>query len=475
MKKPGHKDQTDILRKLPPIDTLLQTSSAIDIKKESGARQLTFLARTATELLRAELLLGEKADDREELLRRAEIHIRQAWAHQRSLRIHRLINATGVIIHTNLGRAPLSEKAKDALINEASGYCNLEYNIRNGKRAKRGAGAEFLLAQLTGAESALIVNNCAAAALLVLTALGNGGEAIISRGELVEIGGDFRVPDVMEQSGTRLVEVGTTNRTKLADYEEAITENTRLLLKVHPSNYRIIGFTETPGISSLSKLAKESDVLFYEDAGSGALIDLSDFGLSDEPLISRSIAEGADVVTFSGDKLLGGPQAGLIVGREDVIRRIRKHPLYRALRVSKLTYAALEATFDSFITETALENIPVLKMLSLTREQLRERAEDLVSRLRERLGDNSYLDFELMTGRSVIGGGSAPAVKPETCLIAISGKDTSAAQLDQHLRSSQPGVISRIIDDRVVLDLRTVSEEEEPQIIEVLAKLDRNI
>lgn len=471
MKNADTKFNIEVLKLLPSIDTLLQTPSALAIREESGAKKLTNLARTATDLLRAEVQLDGSDCDRENLLDRAETHLRRAWEYQKSKRIHRLINATGVIIHTNLGRAPLSENTKKTLIDEASGYCNLEYDLGTGKRAKRGLRAENLLAELTGAESALIVNNCAAAAVLVLTALSKGGEAIVSRGELVEIGGDFRVPDVMEQSGADLVEVGTTNRTKLADYENAITENSRLIVKVHPSNYRIIGFTETPEISDLSELARKKNVLLYEDAGSGALIDLSEFGLSDEPLITRSIASGADVVTFSGDKLLGGPQAGLIVGGSEVIEKIRKHPLYRALRASKLIYAALEATLDSFSRENAFKEIPVLRMLSMSEARLRERTETFTKELKNKLGEGSNFDFEIIEGTSVVGGGSAPAVKPKTALLSISKNGWSAAQLEKELRLSNPGVITRILDDRVVIDLRTVSDDDEAYLLEVFTKL----
>ncbi|MEZ5346541.1 MAG: L-seryl-tRNA(Sec) selenium transferase [Pyrinomonadaceae bacterium] len=471
MKNANANAATEVLRLLPSIDTLLQTASAISIGSESGARQLTHLARETIERMRGELRSDNSVHDRESLLRIAESNLRSAWEIRKNHRLHRLINATGVIVHTNLGRAPLSEQAKKALINDSSGYCNLEYDIHTGKRARRGSRAEDLLAQLTGAEAALIVNNCAAAAVLVLTALCKGGEAVISRGELVEIGGDFRVPDVMDQSGADLIEVGTTNRTKLADYENALTENSRLILKVHPSNYRIVGFTETPEVSELSKLAKKHNIFLYEDAGSGVLTDLSEFGLSDEPLIKSSIEAGADVVTFSGDKLLGGPQAGLIAGRKEVIDRLRRHPLYRALRVSKLIYAALEATFDSFVREKALEEVPVLRMLSMSQNELLERTQMFAGKLKNTLGDGLVLELDVIEGDSVIGGGSAPAVKPKTSLLRVSKKGASAAELEKQLRLSNPGVISRILNDRVTIDLRTVSADEESELIEVFSKL----
>jgi len=354
---------------------------------------------------------------------------------------------------------------------QASRYCTLEYNVETGKRGKRGARAEHLLAELTGAESALIVNNCAAAAFLVLTALAKGGEVVISRGELVEIGGDFRVPDVMTQSGAILREVGTTNRTRVSDYERAIDENTRLILKVHPSNYRIIGFTATPTIAELAELAHRKEILLYEDAGSGAMFDLSEYGLTDEPIISQSIVAGADVVTFSGDKLLGGTQSGLIVGRRDVVEYIRKHPLYRALRVDKLIYAALEATLEAYRKETFLQEVPVLKMLSATNAEMMKRTADFADKLHERLANDSALKFEIVEGNSVVGGGSAPDVQPVTTLLALKHGKLSVSRLEEKLRTAKPPVITRILDEKVLLDLRTVSDAEESELLEILGSL----
>ncbi len=323
-----------------------------------------------------------------------------------------------------------------------------------------------MLTELSGAESAVIVNNCAAAAFLVLSVFAGGGEAIVSRGELVEIGGDFRIPDVMTQSGASLIEVGTTNRTRLADYERAIGENTKVVMRVHPSNYRIIGFTEKPSLAELAELCARKGVLLYEDAGSGAMIDLSEFGLGDEPEISRSISDGADIVTFSGDKLLGASQAGLIVGRRDRIDQIRKHPLYRALRVDKLTYAAVEATLDAYISETARETVPVLAMLSLTKEQVNERAQEFVRQLEQHVGSGQ---LELVDGESVVGGGSAPAVRLETKLIALRSSLISPEAIEQKLRESELPVIARIESQSVLIDLRTVEPSEESELLEIVA------
>jgi L-seryl-tRNA(Ser) seleniumtransferase len=391
----------EVLRFLPAIDTLLHSETAHKILPRTGAKHLTVLARTIIDELRREMrenIAGNTIDKEnyssEILLAKAEKNLENLWRGEQNASLRRVINATGVIIHTNLGRAPLSDTARRAIFENAGGYCNLEYNLETGKRGKRGGYAEELLAELTGAESALIVNNCAAACILVLTTLAKGGEAIISRGELVEIGGDFRIPDVMTESGAILREVGATNRTRLSDYEKAINENTRLIVKVHPSNYRIIGFTAMPSASQLAETAQRNDILFYEDAGSGALFDLSEYGLAEEPVISQSIAAGADVVTFSGDKLLGGVQSGFIVGRGEVIEKLRKHPLYRALRVDKLIYAAVEATLEVFRREKALEEIPVLRMLARTNAELRQRTERFAERLREKSNDRTLCNLK---------------------------------------------------------------------------------
>ncbi len=462
------------LRFLPSIDALLRSAEASKLLPETGAKHLTVLARSVIDALRREILedaLNSAETSRENLLAEAEKRLEHAWRIEQNTSLQRVINATGVIVHTNLGRAPLSENARKAVFEQASRYCNLEYNLETGKRGRRGARAEHLLAELTGAESALIVNNCAAAAFLVLTVLASGGEVVISRGEIVEIGGDFRVPDVLTQSGATLREVGTTNRTRASDYERAINENTRLLLKVHPSNYRIVGFTAAPNLTELADLAHRHNLLLYEDAGSGAMFDLAEYGLTDEPVISQSIVAGADIVTFSGDKLLGGVQSGLIVGRREIVERIRRHPLYRALRVDKLIYAALEAGFETFRHENFMQEIPVLRMLSMSPAELMKRTTAFADRLRENLGENSALKFEIEEGNSVIGGGSAPDAQPATTLLALQHAQISVSKLEEKLRASKPPVITRILEDKVLIDLRTVSESEESELLGVLAKL----
>ena len=395
-----------VLRNLPSVDELLRSRIATEISEKAGARHTAALCRDAIEQMRSEINApGGKENSKVNLVALAENRLEQAWQTERVSGINRVINATGVVIHTNLGRAPLSDDARRAVA-DAAGYCTLEYDLETGKRGRRGRRVESLLAELTGAEDVLIVNNCAAAAFFVLTVIASGGEVVISRGELVEIGGDFRVPDVLSQSGASLCEVGTTNRTKLADYEKAISDKTRLILRVHPSNYRIVGFTATPSVAELAELAHRRNLVLYEDIGSGALINMSGIGLIDEPVVSTSVADGADIVTFSGDKLLGGPQAGVIAGKSEFIERLRKHPLYRALRVDKLTYAALEATLDAYRRDAAEKEIPLLRMLSESKDEIAKRVEALVMRLREKVGKNSNLIFEMIDGMSAVGGGA---------------------------------------------------------------------
>jgi L-seryl-tRNA(Ser) seleniumtransferase len=374
--------------------------------------------------------------------------------------LRRVINATGVIIHTNLGRAPLARVAAERAAALASGYTNLEYDLERGARGRRDAHAERLICRLTGAEAAVVVNNNAAAALLVLAALASGREVIVSRGELVEIGGGFRVPDVMAQSGAVLREVGTTNRTRAADYAAAISEKTAIILRVHPSNFRIHGFTERPSLEDLAALGRKFGLPVAEDLGSGLFGDA--FGgaaaLSEEPDVRKTIAAGADLVMFSGDKLLGGPQAGIIAGSSALVSQVRTHPLMRALRVDKLTYAALEATLEEYAAGRAAATVPVAAMVAMRIEEIDRRARALASSLA------SVVRANVIDGQSTIGGGSAPGSAIPTRLVALAHPTLAAERLEERLRQHSTPVIARILDDRVVIDLRTVAAEDDATV-----------
>ncbi len=375
--------------------------------------------------------------------------------------LRRVINATGVILHTNLGRAPLGVNAAARIAALAAGYTNLEYDVQEGRRGRRDVHAERLLCGLTGASAAVVVNNNAAATLLVLTAMAAGREAIVSRGELVEIGGGFRVPDVMAQSGAVLREVGTTNRTRAADYAAAIGDRTALILRVHPSNFRIEGFTERPTLEELVALGRRFSIPVVEDIGSGYLEHSGGApALSDEPTVTGSVAAGADAVMFSGDKLLGGPQAGIIAGGESVVARVRTHPLMRALRVDKLTYAALEATLEEYSAGRAHLTVPVARMLALTTEQIEGRATALATLLTAQGFTATVID-----GESTVGGGSAPGSVLPTRLVAVTHPTLSATKIEAHIRSGDIPVIARIDNDRVLLDPRTIDAADDALVI----------
>ncbi len=462
--------KTATLRAIPSIDRLIRTDGAAEFRRRVGIQRLTAIARDVTEEMRTRAQSDVLIEDSKDALLAVAVQRLGEICRSESLAgLRRVINATGVILHTNLGRAPLSEAARTAVAQEAAGYCTLEYDPTTGSRGKRGSHTEELLTQLTGAEAALVVNNCASAALLILTVLAADGETILSRGELVEIGGDFRVPDVMANSGTRMIEVGTTNRTRLEDYRRAINDRTRLIMRVHPSNYRIIGFTAAPRLSKLASLAHDSGLLLYEDAGSGVLNDLSVYGLGDEPIISQSVIAGADVISFSGDKLLGATQSGLIVGRREIIDRLRQHSLYRALRIDKLCLAALEATLEAH-RRGAIEEIPVLRMLALTTDAIEKRARNVLDQLSES-GSSAGLAATIISGQSAIGGGSGPNVHPASALIGLKHRALNADDIEQKLRLFRVPVIARIADGLVLLDLRTVDEKEEPDLLLAIKSL----
>ncbi len=438
------------LRKLPSVDRLL---------KQDGVRAL--LPRYGHELTVS--AIQEALADAREAVKRGEACPEDTdWGEKVAMRLTSLlrpslcpvINATGVIIHTNLGRAPLSRASQEAMRTTGE-YSNLEYDVSTGERGSRYVHAEELLCRLTGAEAGLVVNNDAAAVLLILTALAKEREVVISRGELVEIGGGFRIPEVMGQSGARLVEVGTTNRTYLHDYEAAITQDTAMLLHVHASNFRLIGFVHQTPLIDLAALARARGVLAVDDLGSGALLDTTQLGLQHEPTVQESLAAGMDLVCFSGDKLLGGPQAGVIVGRGEPVAALKRHPLTRALRVSKTVLAGLQATLLHYLKEEAIREIPVWQMIAMTREEIDSRAQALAAWLRQ-----AEAPVEIVDGLSTIGGGSLPGETLPTRLVAL--RVEAPDDVARRLRLGSPPIIGRIEDDAFVLDLRTVPPAQDP-------------
>ncbi len=384
--------------------------------------------------------------------------------------LRKVVNATGIMLHTNLGRAVLAPAAVKAINEIAGGYSNLELDLATGERGTRYAHIEDLLSRLTGAEAGLVVNNNAAAVLLVLNTLAKGKEVIVSRGQLVEIGGSFRIPDVMAQSGAVLIEIGTTNKTHLRDYEQAVTSETALLLKVHTSNYRIIGFTSEVPASELVKLGRETGIPVYEDLGSGVLVDFSRYGVAHEPTVHESITAGVDIITCSGDKLFGGPQAGIIIGRRKIIDRLKRNPLLRALRIDKFTLAAMEATLRLYFDEAeAVREIPTLNMITATRAELSLRAKQLASGIRKRIG--AAAGVEIMQGFSQVGGGALPAEDIPTVLVSLSPSGIPVNELEEKLRQMEPPVLARIQKDRLLFDPRTMLAGDIGLVVSHLAKI----
>ncbi len=473
-----------LLRYVPSIDRLLARPAAAVAAATFGRERARDLLRDIVEQVREEimgcrlsvagrrLLADEQTTDLPQLTTdqlSEEIERRLAALVEQLARpsLRRVINATGIILHTNLGRAPLARAALEAISEIGSRYANLEYDLDQGKRGRREAHCQRLLARLAGSESAIVTNNNAAAVMLVLNTLAADGEVIVSRGELVEIGGSFRIPEIMEKSGARLREVGTTNRTRISDYERAINADTKLILRVHPSNYRIVGFTERPGVAEIADLARRAGIASFEDLGSGCFVDLAPFGIKDEPVVADSLKAGISVVTFSGDKLLGGPQAGLIAGTRALVEKVRQNPLMRALRVDKLTYAALEATLRLYERGLATEEIPVLRALATPRADLETRA----ARFARQAAQTTAIRTSLEDGASFLGGGSAPDVQLPTVLVALESHQLSAAALEHHLRASPLPIIARTERDRVLIDLRTVAADEEAMILEALVAI----
>jgi L-seryl-tRNA(Ser) seleniumtransferase len=467
-KKTVSAEQAELLRQIPSVDELLAQARLAALSKRVDRNLVVEVARTVLADLRARIAgdsnwtaVSVDTASVEELI---SVQVENILS--RSLQP--VINATGVILHTNLGRAPLPETIVDEFRRSSTQYSNLEYGLEAGARGKRDVHTGELLTRLTGAEAAIVVNNCAAAVLVTLAALARGGEVIVSRGELIEIGDGFRIPEIMEQSGAILREVGTTNRTHVADYENAINEKTRVLLRVHPSNFKVTGFTDKPSLEELVALSRRSGLPLVEDLGSGCLIDLSEYGVS-EPTVKQSIDAGVSVVMFSGDKLLGGPQAGIIAGEKELIARVRRYPLFRALRVDKLTIAALEATFGAYL-RAAWDEIPAIRMIRATPQELKRRAENFIRELRPDLPLDE-VEIEIADGASLAGGGSTPSQSLPTKIIRIASARYSATKLEQRLRGAPAGisVIARVEDDRLILDLRTVFPEQEPLLVKTLA------
>jgi len=462
------KNEQDRLKELPKIDVLLRLPSVETLTEVHGRSRVALALREMVDELRAQLRENPQAVQELEKWRAGLTEsLRVRLESDLESALLPVVNATGVLVHTNLGRAPLSDEAIRRMAEMAATYTSLEYDLAAGRRGSRSLHAQRLLARLFPGAAAHVVNNNAAAVLLALNTLAEGKEVLVSRGELVEIGGSFRIPDVMRKGQAVLREVGTTNRTRLSDYEEAITPATALLLKVHTSNYRIIGFTMQASLSDLVMLGKRRGLPVMVDQGSGNLRDLSRKGIDGEPSVQDLLAHGADLVTFSGDKLLGGPQAGILVGRPDLVDRIRRNPLSRALRVDKITYAALEATLSSYLTGRAATEIPVLRMLEETTDSIGRRARRCATAL-ESAAPGSFR-LEVIPGASLVGGGAAPMAEIPTSLLAVALEGMSTQEMERALRRARPPVIARIQDERLVLDLRTVSEDLESALVAALA------
>jgi len=453
-------------RLIPSIDRVLSRPAMAALSVTHGHENVARAARAAADALREAMKRGDAAPTTESAaLTWLDGHIAAGLQTQTAPSLRRVINATGVILHTNLGRAPLAQVAAARAAVASAGYVNLEYDVDAGTRGHRGSHCDALLTRLTGADASVVVNNNAAATMLALAAIATGREVVVSRGELVEIGGGFRVPDVMAQSGALLREVGTTNRTRVSDYAAAVNQRTAMILRVHPSNFRLEGFTERPEIGDLATLAHELGVPLFEDLGSGWLDDRDDVAvLRDEPTVAASIGAGADLVAFSGDKLLGGPQAGIVVGRTALIERLRRHPFMRALRPDKLTLASLEETLAIWAQPPRWREIPIYRMLTLSTDEIDRRARALAAALAKRPG----VAAAVINGASTVGGGSAPGSELPTRLVAIGVSGTSAAELETRLRASEPPIIGRIEQDRVLIDLRTVDESDDSQIVDAL-------
>jgi L-seryl-tRNA(Ser) seleniumtransferase len=463
------ENSQELLKKLPSVDNLLKDAQLISFFNNVPRKIIVNAVRQAVEQAR-ELIIKEKADyEQKDIYQKIISEAKSQIDSFRRSYYRRVINATGIILHTGLGRAVLAKEAIEQIHNELSGYSLLQLDTQSGKRSKRDDRIEWLLQQLTGAEAATVVNNNAAATAIVLNTIAKGKEVIVSRGQLVEIGGSFRLPAVMEFSGAKLVEVGTTNRTHPADYENAITENTAAILRVHPSNYKIQGFVSEVALNELVKIAHSHNLVMIDDVGSGALFDFTKFGFAPEPTLPESIAAGADIVTSSADKLIGASQAGLILGKQNLIKAIRKNPFARIVRVGKLTLAALEATLKLFFDEDqAIQKVPTLQMMLADISEIAKKAETIATRL-SKLKVNAKV--EITDGFSETGSGSLPTQQLATKLVSIEAKNMNAETLAEKLRQNNPPIIARISEDKVMMDPRTLREEDDSIIVEALKRI----
>lgn len=458
-----------LYRNIPKVDVLLENPQIVKLIEKYHRDVIVDIIREEINKLRTFIKENDDISLIEEKTSQLVENITKSTEKIYSYNLRKVINGSGTILHTNLGRAIISKKHANYLSEVVTNYSNLEYNLEEGKRGERYSHFEKLICKITGAEAAMAVNNNAAAVMLVLSSMAKEKEVIVSRGELVEIGGKFRIPDVMKSSNAHLVEVGTTNKTHLEDYSDAITENTGALLKVHTSNFKILGFTESVSLEELSKLSKEKDIPIIEDIGSGVLIDLSKYGLKYEPTVQDSIKAGVDVVSFSGDKLLGGPQAGIIVGKKKYIDKMKKNPLTRAFRIDKFTATVLEMIFHEYLNEeNAIKNIPVLSLITKDIKEIEESAKKLYEKL-SNLKDAA--DIKVEDTLSQIGGGSLPTEKIKSKCISIVPKNISTASLEEQLRLNENPVVARISDDKLIIDMRCILEDE----IEILAEKIINI
>lgn len=459
-------EKKDMLRQIPGVDTLLQEPDTVTLCLRYGRQSVTAVIQEEVARVRKKILNCKSQEEGEALLMGLRQQIYMQAEKKNSSSFRRVINATGILLHTNLGRAPFGKRQMEAAYQAMAGYCNLEYELEKGSRGKRQSHYQDLICQVTGAEAAVAVNNNAAAVTLILSALARNKEVVVSRGELVEIGGHFRIPEVMEESGSILRETGCTNKTRIEDYRKVVTENTAAFLKVHTSNYKIVGFTEAPSVEELVEAGKEYRLPVIVDLGSGVLVNLEKFGLSHEPTVKEMLKKGADIVCFSGDKLLGGPQAGIITGKKKYMEIIENHPMMRAVRLDKCTTAVLEATFrEYFNEETVWENIPVLKMIGRQKDELKNQAEEI----RSALWKSGFRgEIQIQEDTSMIGGGSLPGETLSDFSVSIKPEKESTEAFAAHLRRQSIPIIAQVKNNRVFFHMRTIFSEEKEIFEEIL-------